>query len=215
MDLVISLCRLLANERRLCLHHAVWKQPGISVGSLAEELRLVQPKVSSHLRLMAGFQLLDLRPSGRQVHVHLPPSGLPTTDFVRAVHRLVTRTWTTMADANPTHTNVWDWLGTEEGDEAPAWEHAAARMISCLTAYTHLRRLLLLRCLRHGGLLTQEQLAEGIGMSSSAASRQLLKLTRRGLVESARIADSERYRLVLSPQFGLPRELHRLVMAAL
>jgi DNA-binding transcriptional ArsR family regulator len=65
---------------------------------------------------------------------------------------------------------------------AASWEAVYEALVKMFTAYTHLRRLMLLRYLARRGACSVEQLCEQLKMSTAAAHRHLRKLRRRALV---------------------------------
>jgi DNA-binding MarR family transcriptional regulator len=71
---------------------------------------------------------------------------------------------------------------------AASWEAVYEALVKMFTAYTHLRRLMLLRYLARRGACSVEQLCEQLKMSKAAAHRHLRKLRRRALVNPSQAA---------------------------
>ncbi|MBM4047891.1 MAG: helix-turn-helix domain-containing protein [Planctomycetes bacterium] len=212
MEFIVALCRLLANELRLRVHFTVAETPDITVNELADKLKIDPSKASDHVRLLADFGVLQTRPSGRFVHLCIRPGETVKNAMARGLNELLLKTW---EKANPTPAHVWDWLGLGSQPPAYTWDDLAAKIMSFLTAYTHLRRLLLIRYLATHGPTPLTQLREAIQMSENAAYRQLDKLRRRGLLEVVRVEGCVAWRLVKSPQPPFQRRLHELVTDAL
>jgi DNA-binding transcriptional ArsR family regulator len=211
MDLIITLCRALANPLRLCLLRAAHLRPGITVGDLCEQVGGAQPVVSKHLRTLADLALLDLRPSGRLVHIHPPPRESGRGALIDAISGLLARTWKVSSEGNSTHSNVWNCLSDPECGSPADLAQACQRMVLFFTAYTHLRRLLILRHVAVNGPTSQEALADEIGMSAPAASRQLTKLERRHLVRRAEVDGQQKWALLPELPAPFQAHLHRLV----
>lgn len=149
-------CRTLANNRRLSCLRAVLLRSGESVGELAESLKLPQDQASLCLRALQARGLLQARRDGRWVRYFPWPDLLVPT----AAPILVAMT----------HALIEEKL-------------SGKRVIHCLTAFTHPRRLTLLRCLQQGGVLSFTALKQRSHISSPALVRHLRKLHARGLVQ--------------------------------
>jgi len=214
MDFIVLLCRLLANELRLRIHFAVARSPEIAVTQLADEVRVDRPKVSDHVKLLAEVRLLETRPSGRFVRVSVPTGESVSNALARGSNELLSETWRRM-EGNSTRAHVWNWLGISHDPTSKKWDAVAARMVFFLTGYTHLRRLLIIRHLALHGPATQTQMSQVIRMSPNAASRQLDKLRRRGLMEQVRVDEGTAWQLVRSPGPPFQRRLHELVLSML
>jgi len=122
---------------------------------------------------------VDSTPSGP--HVRSRPGDADITEHIilKGVRR-----WLAEHLASQALPETAEAVGLDRGDAQ--WPDVFQAICFELTAYTHLRRLLVLRQLcecRHSDL---EALREKIGMSSTAAQRQVDKLRRRGIVEVAR-----------------------------
>ena len=75
--------------------------------------------------------------------------------------------------------------------DATDWADVHRAMCFDFTAYTHLRRLLLLRMLCSQERADLETIVREIGMSYTAARRQIDKLSRRGLVNVQRSKEGD------------------------
>ena len=214
MDPLICLFRALANVTRLRVLMVVSRRPGATVGDVVEEVASTEPVVSKHLSLLASLGLVDTAPSGRVVHVRLASRGR-CSEVSAKVLSILTSAWGSGPKANSTLSNVWNWVVADGEELPPSWEAVFERMAFVFTAYTHLRRLLILRHLARNGPVRQDALAEAIGMSPPAASRQLSKLRRRGLVERAGDGGNGAWRLVPRPQSRFQARVHRAVVDAL
>ncbi|MBM4049459.1 MAG: helix-turn-helix domain-containing protein, partial [Planctomycetes bacterium] len=215
MDFIVSFCRILANPFRLRLLREVHDDPEIIVSDLAKRVGALDFVVSAHVRAMAKMGLLDLTPSGRYVHVQLRSPKTLSSSLVGGVVDLLGKTFGSEKAGNPTPCKVWDWLADPDAERTGDWNAVFKRIAYCLTAYTHLRRLLILRYLAQQPRADEETIRDKIGMSPSAVSRQLLKLRRRGLVECVRGEGAQQWQLAPRPTVRFQQELHRIVMALL
>ena len=212
MDYIVSLFRALSNELRLGLLRAGHDRPGITVTELAGTLGIPDFLASQHLRVLSDMRLIDLRPSGRSVHVHPPRQPRATrVSLAASVSRLLQSVWQAATKGNLTPDQVWD-FGDDQADAAG--DGVEVRLVFLFTAYTHLRRLLILRHLARNGPARREALAEEIGMSSQAAARQLSKLRRRGLLCQTG-GRGGGWCLVDRPGTPLQAKLHAIVLDAL
>ncbi|MEI7901104.1 MAG: helix-turn-helix domain-containing protein [bacterium] len=148
-------CRVLANKRRLACLKAVLRQPGESVGVIAAAAQLPQDQASLCLRALQARGLLHASRESRWVHYFPWPDPLVPV-------------------AAPILASVSHAVLKERLSET--------RMIRCLTAFTHPRRLEVLRCLQQNGPLPFMALVRRSRISSTALSRHLKKLEARSLV---------------------------------
>lgn len=148
-------CRALANPRRLRCLRAVLLSPGLAVGEVASAAKLPQDQASLCLRALQARGLLHGAREGRCVRYYpLPDPLVPTAAPILAgVSRAL--------------------LKERVADRA---------LIRSLTAFTHPRRLCILRLLKRGGAATSGSLSRAGRMSEAALFRHLNKLAERGIV---------------------------------
>ncbi len=148
-------CRALANPRRLRCLRAVLRCPGLAVGEVASAAKLPQDQASLCLRALQARGLLHGARDGRWVRYYpLPDPLVPTAAPILAgVSRALAK--------------------GRVADRA---------LIRCLTAFTHPRRLCILRLLKRGGAVTSGSLLRTGRMSEAALFRHLNKLAARGIV---------------------------------
>lgn len=149
-------CRTLANKRRLLCLRAVVRQPGESVGTIAALVKLPPDQTSLCLRALQARGLLHASRDGRWVRYFPWPDPLVPT-------------------AAATLTAVTHAVTKENLEEK--------HLIQCLTAFTHPRRLLILRCLQQTGPLSFSALMRRSHISSPALVRHLQKLQVRRLIQ--------------------------------
>lgn len=148
-------CRALANPRRLRCLRAVLLSPGLAVGEVASAAKLPQDQASLCLRALQARGLLHASREGRWVRYYPLPDPLVPT-------------------AAPILVGV---------SRALLKERVADRaLIRSLTAFTHPRRLCILRHLQRGGTATSGSLSRSGRMSEAALFRHLNKLAERGVV---------------------------------
>ncbi|HZT95456.1 MAG TPA: metalloregulator ArsR/SmtB family transcription factor [Chloroflexota bacterium] len=66
--------RALADTTRLRIMRALWQQQNGTVTDLCKELRVSQPLMSWHLRILRRAGLVTTHRTGRQVHCRVEPS---------------------------------------------------------------------------------------------------------------------------------------------
>jgi len=148
-------CRILANPRRLACLKAVLKSPGACVGDLANLARVGEAQTSLALRALQARGLISARRESRWVRYFPEPDPLvpAAAPLLAAFRQAVLR------DAEQSKV-----------------------IMRCLTAFTHPRRLLLLRYLQKKGPLPFESLSKEVRISPPALYRHLKKLENRRLV---------------------------------
>ncbi len=207
MDLIVAVCRALANPSRLALLHVVHTHPEITVQELAHALKVPVDAASKHLKLLGGLHLVRAIPHGRYVKCS-PASGSSTTNrFLRHLQVLLKEVMESK-DPNRTLAQVCDSV------TAPSWEAVWKAMEKVFTAYTHLRRLLLLRFVATHGTGGSTEMAENIGLSADALRRHLDKLERRRLLMATGINEDQ---WCLAPQTGpaFRRQMLELILREL
>ncbi len=148
-------CRVLANKRRLACLNAVLKNPGETVGEVAVYAGLPQDQASLCLRALQARGLIHASRESRWVHYFPSPDPL-------------------VQSATPILAGVSSALLKERASDT--------QVIRCLTAFTHPRRLTVLRCLQRCSPLPFSVLASRSGISPTALLRHLTKLAERALV---------------------------------
>ncbi len=206
MKLIVSVCRVLSSRPRLRLLRAIHAQPGLSVEALAAEVALSEAAASRQLSLLAHYQLVQATPKGRYV-LYAPARPRATGNrFLLEMQAY-----------------LQELFGTQQPDSVlknlcaeavePTWEALNTALIKLFTAYTHLRRLFIIRYLARQGAATTEQLCEQLQLSAAAAHRHLRKLQRRGLLLSRDVSTS--WMLASPAKLAGQRNLLALVVRAL
>lgn len=161
-------CRVLANRRRLACLRAVLQSPGSTVGEVAAAAVLPEDQASLCLRALQARGLLHGSRVSRWVHYYPAPDPLVpvAAPLLDAVRHALLKT-----------------------------RMGAPQIISCLTAFTHPRRLSILRTLLRGGQVSFTGLARAGQMSEAALFRHLMKLSVRGVV----VEEDDKWALNPSP----------------
>ena len=172
-------CRALANRKRLLLLRHVISAPNVSVSATAQALGMPLSVASQYLRILNARGLLQAKRQRRQVlyEVSHDPSLPETRILLEALQR------TFQGRANP-------------------FEKA----FQALTAFTHPRRIILVRAVA-AGADNLKSIRVKTGISSNAALRHLKKLRQRGYV--AQRADTYK---CLCPAEPLAKALMGLVL---
>jgi DNA-binding MarR family transcriptional regulator len=149
-------CRVLANYNRLKLLSLVFKTPGQTVTTLADQMNLSLPVTSQYLRAMEARGLLTARRVAGRVEYR--PATVDTTgmaDLVLALRRAFQK------DAG-----------------------ASERVFRAATAFTHPRRIELVQALKDSRNFNE--LRGLTGISFQALWRHLSKLEDRGFVQRSK-----------------------------
>ena len=148
------------NERRLMCLTVVLKAPGLSVGEAATKAGIPENQTSINLRALQARGLLTARRDGRLIRYYPEPD--PLVRYAAAVLAAVRRELTR-----------GDRLDTEI-------------LKRTLRAFTHSRRLTILKCLMNQKVLTGEVIVSKARISQPAVSRHLETLCRAGLVSATK-----------------------------
>jgi DNA-binding transcriptional ArsR family regulator len=146
--------RVLANRRRLDCLKAVLDDPGLTVEAVAEGSKVPVSAASVALRALQARGLISARRISRWVSYH--PVADPLVPSAEPVLKAVSAAF-------------------QEGLSAES-------IIRQVTAFTHPRRLLAVRCLQKESPLDIAILAVRCQMSGQAAYRHVGKLAARGVV---------------------------------
>lgn len=153
-------CRALMNERRLACLSVVLKSPGLSVGVIAAESGLPENQASINLRALQARGLIVARRDG--VHIRYFPEPDPLVNHAATVLEAVRRE-----------------LKNGAG-------HKAGRLMGTLRAFTHARRLTILKCLTLRAEATCEEIVSRARISQPAVWRHMETLRSAGLVSVTR-----------------------------
>jgi DNA-binding transcriptional ArsR family regulator len=150
-------CRALANRRRLGVFQSLLGKPGLTVKAVAEENGISRISATQCLRSLNSRGLLRVSRSGRWVEYSVghDPS-------VPATRRLVAALSKQLADRD-----------------------SMARTFRDVTAFTHPRRVRIVRLLARGKEMSISHLCHATGISVPALYRHLRKLVDRGVVQEA------------------------------
>ena len=148
-------CRTLAHATRLAGLKVVIETPSCPVQEVAERLGIAENQASELLRSLQARGLITAERRGRWVHYTAHPDPL-------------------VPSARPLLSAVSEALVTQR--------LSATQIIRVMTAFTHPRRLAVLRYLRQNGPTSSKKLALGTQISPQALWRHMHKLAARSLV---------------------------------
>lgn len=151
-------CRVLANERRLQCLRAVLRAPGASVGEIAALANLPQDQTSACLRTLQARGLLQAGRTSRWVHYH--PFADPLVPAAAPILSGLSRAL--LQEKRP-----------------------CSKIIRSLTAFTHPRRLTILRLLQKNKRLSFSALTRQSDISPAALARHLNKLQKREVIDES------------------------------
>ena len=172
MEFIVQLFRALANHTRIRVLRLLAVLGEMTVSQLAEAVALESSLVSGHLRVLAAAGLVWRRRSGRAVAYRLAErAGNPVTAAALEVLQQVFRA---IRATDPKRIALADQTGSPTSSDAA--------LFACFTAFTHPRRLQILRHLAHHGAASPAELATCLSMSMCACLRHLAKLERRGVL---------------------------------
>ena len=193
MDFLVRLFRVLAFERRLAMVQLVANRPGITLTDTWSRLQMPQPDASRHMKLLSAHGVIDARPSGRYLLAEAGSPSETTHVVLRRVRHLLSKY---LKDAPLPQAARAVCPDRDSAD----WPDVFSAMRFEFTAYTHLRRLLILRLLIQEDTADLMTIMRTIGMSHTAARRQTDKLVRRGILRELR--SGRRYVLQIRPKLN-------------
>lgn len=182
IEAIVATCRAIASDPRMLIFFHLAKQPELPSSEIARRARLTQDDASHHLAELAKLRLVQRRRSGTWVHYSLGPDA--SSSGPAGVGSLVRR-----ACLEPR----WATAGWKERRTLHLSPTTAARLpaptaraldvaFDAATAFTHGRRVMILRLLRSNGATDAAAIVSSLRMSPQARQRHLEKLEHRGYV---------------------------------
>jgi len=170
MEPIVRLFRILANRRRIRIVRLLAVMGELPVLSVARATSDRMAQVSAHLGLLASVGLLWRRRSGRRVYYCLAEQ--PGSPLVASVLDALRRVFAIIDKSDPRR--------VARADRADSPTSSDAALFTCFTAFTHPRRLQVIRHLERQGSASFAELCLALSMSPRACMRHLDKLDRRG-----------------------------------
>jgi DNA-binding transcriptional ArsR family regulator len=176
MEAAVSLFKALANEKRIQMLRVLSCLGEQKVSAIARAVALRPNLVSDHLAVLTATGVVWRRRSGRRVYCRIADS--PSREIVREVVAVLRGVFR--------HVRTGDPRQVAASDQAESKERSDRALFACFTAFTHPRRLQLIRHLTRQGPLPVTALCEELSMSPQACHRHVAKLSRRGFMHAAR-----------------------------
>ena len=209
MEWLVRLCRALANSQRLAIARLLALAGEQRVSAIAEALGLPQPRASNELRILLANGVLWKRRSGTYVYYSIASSEV---DRRQSIITLLASAFRHKRRGRKSLAAIARW--TEAKGACPSDEE----IFAFLTAFTHPRRLQIIRWLAERGPSRRLPIANGLAMSGNACDRHLDKLLRRGVIARDRATHEQAYRLApsIESKFGasLLKDVLKLLTSA-
>ena len=186
MEFIVQIFRALANYSRIRLLRLLCVLGELNASRIAKAASLRPADLSNHLGRLAAVGLVWRRRSGRFVLYRLGE---------RSRHRVVAAALRALHNVFR-GLRVRDPRRVADADQARSPVSSDQALFACFTAFTHPRRLQILRYLVRQGSAQLLELAGQLSMSARACSRHLDKLERRGFVRRVRAGRQSTYSLV-------------------
>jgi len=170
MEPVVRLFRLLASRRRIRILRLLAVMGELPVLVIARATGDSMARASVHLGLLASAGLVWRRRSGRRVYYYVAEE--PGSPLVAAVVEALRRVFAIIAKSDPRRVALADQTSSPTSSDAA--------LFACFTAFTHPRRLQIIRHLMRQGTASFAELCVALSMSPRACMRHLDKLDRRG-----------------------------------
>lgn len=189
-EIITQVARAVACYPRLQILSRLARQKELAPTALAADLKLDLTVVSVHLRRLSTAGLIQRRRSASWSY------GVARSPYGPQAFSGRMAGWLFKLLARPqTHLRGCDEAITPKLRATDADSRLHEIVFEAATAFTHMRRLCLLRHLTQGGNHRAEELTSELKISPSALSRHGGKLVRRGYVVAERWGLSLRYRL--------------------
>jgi DNA-binding transcriptional ArsR family regulator len=172
MEVTAQLFRALANPERTRILRVLTVCGEVRVGDLVDALSRLQGRVSRHLSLLATCGLVWRRRSGRCIYYRLADS--PSNPVARGAVAFLRDVFGDVAPGEARE--------VAQADQRESAAQSDASLLSYFRAFTHPRRLQIIRHLSENGATVMEGLVESLHMSPPACSRHLANLTERDVV---------------------------------
>ena len=172
MEMIVRLFRVLANLRRIKVLRLLAVLGEKPVVVIAKATGLGPARLSAHLGLLAGAGLIWRRRSGRTVYYRL--AERPGDATVAAALQALRRVFARVRDDDP--------LRVARAGQADSRTCSDVALFASFTAFTHPRRLQIIRYLMRQGTGSQAELSAACSMSPCACCRHVEKLERRGVL---------------------------------
>ena len=172
MEFIVELFRALANRERIRVLRVLVVFRELSVTEIAEATKLNLTALSGHLKVLAAAGVVWRRRSGRVVYYRLAEdAGNPVTGTALVLLREL---WASLPPNKPESVIC--------ADQSDSPSNSDAALFACFTAFTHPRRLQIIRHLACGPGATVADIARRLSMSCRACFRHVSKLERRKFV---------------------------------
>lgn len=188
----MQVARAIACRPRLQILSRLAREGEIAPTKLATELRMSMPLLSAHLRRLSAAGLIQRRRSGSWSY------GVARSPYGPQAFSGRVASW--LFDVLKQPQRALQQCGEKAVEElrtADAELRLHAIIFEAATAFTHMRRLYLLRHLTKDGARNADELASPLKMSKAALSRHGSKLVRRGYLTAETVG--------LGLSYGLPR----------
>jgi len=185
MEFIAHLFRVLANRRRIQILRLLAVLGEMTVSQIARAIGADMTRTSAHLKALSNVGLVWRRRSSRWVWYHLPDR--PGHPVVARALELLCQVFRAVAARDPRQ--------VARASQAASHEHSDRALFSCFTAFTHPRRLQILRHLLRGKPSFPFEMVEALSMSPPACLRHLDKLSRRRFVQTRRVGRRKAYAL--------------------
>jgi len=176
MEFIVQLFRAAANYRRIRVLRLLAVLGEVTVSEIARATSIESSLISAHLKILAAAGLVWRRRSGARVGYRLAESS--SNRVTAAVVQAVAAVFAAVAETKPRRVAAADQADSPTGSDAA--------LFACFTAFTHPRRLQIIRHLARHKTASLGELMARLSMSLPACLRHLDKLERRGVIRRAR-----------------------------
>lgn len=206
-DILVRIARTVACLPRLRMLSVLVRLRETTPTALAEELGIPLDMISTHLARLSAAGLIQRRRSG--LYSYCVGRSPYSRDALSG--RIMSWLCDTLRTPAEARTNCIPGQVCNAGEGEPESQVHEA-VFEAATAFTHHRRLQILRRLSHGDVAAVQTLTRELHMSEAALSRHTAKLVRRGYVEATRSGRCLGYRLATKFKTPVHARLLKIVL---
>ena len=206
-EITVQVCRTVACHTRLKILDFLASHREVSPTDLARRLDIPLPKLSEHLRRLSASGLIQRRHSGVRCYcVAKSPYG--ETTLSGKLSRWLFRVFRDPSSDSSA-------VSGKGRVNSRSVESTHQLIFNAATAFTHLRRVQILRHLETRGESDSETMTAQLKMSPSALSRHCAKLARRGVLVAQETEDGWKCRLAGKARTPIHQEMFEIIRSSL
>jgi len=201
---IVLTFRTLADRNRICILLLLAHHAELSASEIAEKLHLSRPNASFHLKMLCASGLVFRRRCGTWIF-----HSLRSAEQAGWLSSLAAAIREGVRNSGVKQLREYRDFGQQNA------QRLVESLFRVATAFTSLRRLLLINHLRDSPAKALQDLLNAVPMSDQALSRHLTKLTNRGYLRSDSRSKEEKLRIPATFESRIQARVLSVVFQAL